>query len=84
MAGTAEAVREVWFCMAGIVMSMLTIPISEEQLERLTTIARQAGVSPEELARVSLEEWLDRPREDFLQAAQYVLKKNAGLYRRLA
>jgi antitoxin FitA len=65
-------------------MSTLTIPLSEERLERLRTIAQQAGVTPEELARASLEEWLGRPREDFLQAAQYVLKKNAELYRRLA
>ncbi len=53
-------------------------------MERLKALAQQAGVSPEELARASLEEWLARPREDFQQAAEYVLRKNAELYRRLA
>ncbi len=65
-------------------MSTITVPLPDEGLERLKTIAREVGVSPEELARASLEEWLSRPREDFVQAARYVLQKNADLYRRLA
>jgi hypothetical protein len=60
------------------------IPLSEEHLEQLQAIARQVGVTPEELARAGLEEWLARPREDFVKAAHYVLEKNAELYRRLA
>ena len=65
-------------------MTSITIPLSEERLERLKSLATQAGVSPEELARAGLEEWLARPRDDFAAAAQYVLRKNAELYRRLA
>jgi hypothetical protein len=65
-------------------MSAITVPLSEERLERLKTLAEQAGVSPEELARVGLEEWLARPREDFAKAAEHVMRKNAELYRRLA
>ena len=65
-------------------MTMLTIPLSEDRLEHLKVLAQLAGVLPEELARASLEEWLGRPREDFQRAADYVLKKNAELYRRLA
>jgi hypothetical protein len=34
--------------------------------------------------RVSIEELLSRPEDAFKQAAGYVLKKNAELYRRLA
>jgi len=65
-------------------MTTLLVPLSDENLERLRRIAEQAGISPEELAGASLEQWLTRPREDFLEGAGHVLKKNAELYRRLA
>jgi antitoxin FitA len=65
-------------------MTAILVPLAEERLERLKCIAQQAGVSPEELARASLEEWLARPREDFAEAARQVMQKNAELYRRLA
>jgi antitoxin FitA len=65
-------------------MTTITVPLPEEQLERLRELARRANVSPEELARAGLEDWLRQPREDFTQAARYVLEKNAELYRRLA
>jgi len=65
-------------------MTAITVPLSDERLEQLREMARRAGVTPEELARASLEDWLRQPREDFLQAARYVLQKNAELYRRLA
>ena len=65
-------------------MTAITVPLSEDRLQRLKAIAEQAGVSPEELARASLEEWLALPREDFVAAARYVLEKNRELYRRLS
>jgi antitoxin FitA len=65
-------------------MTAITVPLPEERLDQLRQMARQAGVSPEELARASLEDWLRQPRDDFAQAARYVLQKNAELYRRLA
>jgi hypothetical protein len=65
-------------------MVTITVPISEERLDRLRTLAESAGVSPEELARAGLEDWLRQPREDFLAAARRVLVKNADLYQRLA
>ncbi len=64
-------------------MSTITIPLSDDRFERLKLLAQQVGVPPEELARAGLEDWLSQPREDFAQAAGYVLKKNAELYRRL-
>ena len=64
-------------------MTAITVPLSEDRLERLKALAERVGVSPEELARAGLEEWLARPREDFSRAAEYVLRKNAELYRRL-
>ena len=65
-------------------MTTITVAISEDRLERLRELARRAGVTPEDIARTGLEEWLSQRGEDFAQAAQYVLQKNAELYRRLA
>jgi antitoxin FitA len=65
-------------------MTTLMIPLPEEQLERLKARATQAGVTPEELVRATLEEWLGQPADDFKKAADYVFRKNADLYRRLA
>jgi hypothetical protein len=65
-------------------MTVLAVPLPEERLAQLRELAQRAGVSPEELARAGLEDWLRQPREDFVQAARYVLQKNAELYRRLA
>ena len=65
-------------------MAAITIPLSEDRLARLHELAERIGVTPEELARAGLEDWLAHPREDFRKAADYVLRKNAELYRRLA
>jgi len=65
-------------------MTAITIPLSDEKFERLRVLADRAGMSAEELARAGLEEWLARPRDDFVAAAEYVFRKNAELYRRLA
>jgi hypothetical protein len=65
-------------------MSTITITLPDDRLARLKDRAARAGVTPEQLLRESVETWLDRPDEDFLRAADYVLNKNAELYRRLA
>lgn len=65
-------------------MTTLTISLSDEPMLRLKELALEAGVAPEELLHASIVEWLAKPKEDFAQAAAYVLKKNAELYRRLA
>jgi hypothetical protein len=65
-------------------MTMITIPLSEERLARLRVWAEQAGLTPEEFLRRRVEQLLDRPDEQFRQAATYVLQKNTELYRRLA
>lgn len=61
-----------------------TIALSDEKARRLEELAREAGVTPEEFLRSSVEGWLSEPREDFARAASYVLRKNKELYRRLA
>jgi antitoxin FitA len=65
-------------------MTSITIPISEERLSQLRLWAEQAGLAPEEFLRRRVEQLLDRPDEQFQQAAEYVLQKNEELYRRLA
>jgi len=65
-------------------MAMIAIPITEEGLAQLRIWAEQAGLPPEEFLRRRVEQLLDRPDEPFRQAANYVLQKNAELYRRLA
>jgi len=65
-------------------MSSITITLSDEHMQRLRETAERYGVSPEDLARVSVEELIARPDEKFEQAAKYVLDKNEELYRRLA
>lgn len=64
-------------------MTSITIALSDEQTLRLNQLAREAGVPPEELLRLNVEEMLSR-KDDFTRAADHVLQKNAELYRRLA
>jgi len=65
-------------------MTTITIELPSERLQKLQEMASRFGVSMEELVRVSVEDMLTQPEEEFLKAAQYVLKKNAELYKRLA
>lgn len=61
----------------------LTIDLGKERYEQLAELARQHGLSAEEFARREIDMMLDR-QAAFDRAAEYVLKKNAELYRRLA
>ncbi len=63
--------------------SSFTIQLSRPRVVQLGKLAQDAGVTPEELLQKSVEGWLSTG-EDFEEAAAYVLKKNAELYRRLA
>ncbi|HXI25798.1 MAG TPA: hypothetical protein VNG71_18215 [Pyrinomonadaceae bacterium] len=65
-------------------MTSITIPIPEEHLLRLQELAARLKTTPEELASVGVEEILSRSDEDFERVVDYVLNKNAELYRRLA
>jgi antitoxin FitA len=65
-------------------MTTITIALPDEQALKLEELARELGITPEELLRAGVEEWLRSPRDDFARAANYVLRKNAELYRRLA
>ena len=65
-------------------MAFITINITDEQLQRLQQLAQEIHISPEDLLRPNIEDWLISPNKEFAQAASYVLKKNAELYRHLA
>jgi len=65
-------------------MKTLTINLSDETADRLEALAQRLGVSVEDLVRSSVEEQFKSPDDDFEEAAQHVLAKNAELYRRLA
>jgi hypothetical protein len=65
-------------------MATITIELPSEGLQKLQEMAQKFGVSMEELVRVSVEDMLTQPEEQFRKAAQYVLKKNAELYKCLA
>jgi predicted transcriptional regulator len=65
-------------------MTTITITLPDDRLAKLREIADRFNITPEDLARVSIEELLTRPEESFQQAADYILHKNVELYRRLA
>jgi len=65
-------------------VASITVEIPDAQLQKLQQLAQENGISLEDLLRVSIDEWLNHPKSEFIQASSYVLKKNAELYRRLA
>ena len=65
-------------------MSDITVTIPDAQLTQLKEKAARLGLTVMDLVLLSIEEILARPDEDFRQAADYVIHKNAELYRRLA
>ncbi len=65
-------------------MTTITIALPDDRLQKLRETASLLNVSPEELVRVSIEDLLAQPEDAFRRAADYVLKKNADLYNRLA
>jgi antitoxin FitA len=62
----------------------ITIALSDDQARSLEAAAERFGLQPEQLAQAALSDLLAQPREEFQQAAEYVLDKNRELYRRLA
>lgn len=65
-------------------MASITIDLSDSQFQKLQDLAQAYGIAPETLLRASVDDWLNSQTGEFSDAADYVLKKNAELYRRLA
>lgn len=62
----------------------ISIELSKEQAKILQTTAERLGLRPEDLARASLADLVGLMQDDFQKAADYVLRKNQELYRRLS
>lgn len=67
-----------------IAVTYITIDLSDSQFQKVQNLARVHGIATEVLLKASLEDWLNLQKGDFVNAADYVLEKNAELYRRLA
>lgn len=65
-------------------MTTITISLSDDRLQKIKQLAVEAGISPEEFLQATVEDWLSSLSDDFSQASNYVLAKNAALYERLA
>ena len=73
-------------------MTTITISLPDDDAFKLKERATRLGIKLEDLARTIIEdsaaretdEFIDASDERFKRAADYVLKKNAELYRRLA
>jgi PAS domain-containing protein len=65
-------------------VASITIDLSDQQFQAVQNLAEQLGLTPEDLLRIGIEDWLSHPKSEFTQAADYVLHKNAELYQRLA
>jgi len=62
----------------------LEIQLPEPTATKLEKAAERLSVSPEQLLVLSIEEKLVQLDQEFRRSADYVLQKNADLYRRLA
>lgn len=65
-------------------MAVIAIQLADERLQQLQETAKSFGLKPEELLRISVDEILAQPERTFQGTVNYVLKKNAELYQRLA
>ena len=75
----------LWGCrFDGAAMTNITVHLPDEHVRQLEERAARLQISIEELARLTLEDLLAKPDEEFRLAVQQTLKKNAELYRRLA
>ncbi|MEG4533183.1 DNA-binding protein [Microcoleus sp. F8-D3] len=65
-------------------MQTITITIPDDRLHKLQETAKILGVSLEALLLAGAENLLAPPETSFQNAMEYVLKKNAELYQKLA
>ncbi len=62
-------------------MTTITIELPTERAQRLQEMASKFGLSVQDLARIGVEDLLGQPDEEFQRVVQYMLKKNAELYK---
>ena len=64
-------------------MASITIDLSDSQLRKLQDLAKTYEIPLEVLLKSSFEDWLNSQTSQFIDAADYVLNKNAELYTKL-
>jgi hypothetical protein len=64
-------------------VTSITLDLSDTQFQKLQDLATVHGIAIEVLLKASLEDWLSSQGSEFVDAANYVLRKNAELYQRL-
>jgi predicted transcriptional regulator len=62
----------------------ISVELPDAQMRRLEETARRLKVSPEALAAAALQDMVGQGDKDFAKVADFVIKKNAELLRRLA
>jgi predicted transcriptional regulator len=67
-----------------IAVTSITLDLSDAQFQKLQDLATVHGIALEVLLKASLEDWINSQKSEFVDAANYVLAKNAELYQRLA
>jgi antitoxin FitA len=65
-------------------MTSIVIDLTDSQFQKLQELATVHGVAVEVILKSSLDDWLNSQKVEFVDAANYVLTKNAELYQRLA
>lgn len=65
-------------------MAALTIALADEDLGELEALAARLGTTPQALVRAHIDDLLSGRESNFERVADYVLDKNADLYKRLA
>lgn len=65
-------------------MASLTITLDDEDLRVLEALAMRLGTTPELLVRAHIDDLLMGRESNFERVSDYVLTKNAELYKRLA
>ena len=65
-------------------MKTFELQLSEQTASKVREAAERLNLSPEAFLVLSVEEKLTQLGPEFQAASDYVLKKNAELYRRLA
>lgn len=65
-------------------MTNLVITLPDATFVKLKEMAASFHLTPEELVRVRIQDLVEQPEDEFQRIVQYVLTKNAELYRRLA
>ncbi len=65
-------------------MTSITLDLAEAQHTALQARAQALGLTIEDLVRLSIQALINRPPDELQRTIDYVTRKNAELYRRLA